>query len=187
MSNKDTYNEVIVPQLMKDLGIKNKLALPKLKKVVINVGIGANKTNPKLTEMVMANLTAITGQKPVIRKARKAISGFKVRTGDEVGLMVTLRGQRMYDFVQKVAHVTLPRLRDFRGLDPKSFDQAGNLTLGFKEQLIFPEIINEKTEVVHGLEMTMIINSNNVENSTKLLVALGFPFKKIETVKEKNG
>lgn len=184
MSNKDTYNEVIAPLLTKDLGIKNKLALPRLRKVVVNVGIGANKTNPKLTEMVLSNLTAITGQKPVIRKARKAISGFKVRTGDEVGLMVTLRGQRMYDFVQKIAHVTLPRLRDFRGLDPKSFDQAGNFTLGFKEQLIFPEITNEKTEVVHGLEVTMIMNTYNAEHSKQLLVALGFPFKKNAEVKE---
>jgi large subunit ribosomal protein L5 len=184
MSNKDTYNDVIVPLLTKDLGIKNKLALPKLRKVVVNVGIGANKTNPKLTETVMANLTAITGQKPVIRKARKAISGFKVRTGDEVGLMVTLRGQRMYDFVQKIAHVTLPRLRDFRGLDPKSFDQAGNFTLGFKEQLIFPEITNEKTEVTHGLEVSMIMNTHNAEHSKQLLVALGFPFKKNAEVKE---
>lgn len=184
MSNKDTYNDVIVPLLTKDLDIKNKLALPKLRKVVVNVGIGANKTNPKLTEIVLANLTAITGQKPVIRKARKAISGFKVRTGDEVGLMVTLRGQRMYDFVQKIAHVTLPRLRDFRGLDPKSFDQAGNFTLGFKEQLIFPEITNEKTEVTHGLEVSMIMNTYNAEHSKQLLVALGFPFKKNAEVKE---
>jgi len=184
---KDTYNETIAKKLMTDLKVKNSMALPKLKKVVVNVGIGGNKSNPKLTEIVTANLLAITGQRPVIRRARKAISGFKVRTGDEVGLMVTLRGQRMYDFIQKVAHITLPRLRDFRGLDLKSFDQAGNMTIGFKEQLIFPEITNEKAEVVHGLEVTMIINSYNPEHSEKLLVALGFPFKKSVQVKEQNG
>lgn len=182
INRKDTYNEVIVPQLMKDLGVKNKLALPRLKKVVVNVGIGANKQNPKFTEIVSANLASITGQKPAVRKARKAVSGFKVRVGDEVGLMVTLRGQKMYDFVQKIAHGALPRLRDFRGLDPKSFDQAGNFTLGFKEQLIFLEITNEKSEIAHGLEVSMIMNSYNPEHSKKLLVALGFPFKK-----EQNG
>lgn len=188
MSNlRDTYEKEIVPALIKDLGIKNKMALPKLQKVVVNVGIGSNKVSPKFSEMVTANLMAITGQKPVIRKARKAISGFKVRTGDEVGLMVTLRGDKMYDFVQKIAHVTLPRLRDFRGLDPESFDQGGNLTLGFKEQLIFPEITSEKTESVHGLEVTMIINSKSPENSRKLLEAFGFPFKKSLETKESNG
>lgn len=187
---KDIYEKEIIPSLMKDLGIKNKLALPKLQKVVVNVGIGANKTNPKLTEIVTANLEAITGQHPAIRKARKAISGFKVRTGDVVGLMVTLRGAKMYDFVQKIAHITLPRLRDFRGLNPESFDKAGNFTLGFKEQLIFPEITSEKTELAHGLEVSMIINSHSSKNSRKLLEAFGFPFKKsLDTLgaKEQNG
>jgi large subunit ribosomal protein L5 len=179
---KKDYLEKIVPQLMTELQITNKMAAPKLQKVVVNVGIGGNKANPKLTETVRANLEAITGQHPAIRKARKAISGFKVRTGDEVGLVVTLRGERMYEFVQKIAHITLPRLRDFRGLDPKSFDKAGNFSLGFKEQLIFPEITTEKSEFTHGLEVSMIINSQSVEKSQKLLESLGFPFKK-----EQNG
>ena len=183
MSNfKENFEKNIVPQLMTDLTITNRMAVPRLKKVVVNVGIGASKVNPKFTENVKANLEAITGQKPAIRRARKAISGFKLRQGDEVGLTVTLRGVRMYDFVQKIAHVTLTRLRDFRGLDQKSFDQAGNFTLGFKEQLIFPEITTEKSEVVHGLEVTMIINSYSADHSRKLLESLGFPFKK-----EQNG
>ncbi|MEI6040352.1 MAG: 50S ribosomal protein L5 [Candidatus Berkelbacteria bacterium] len=179
---KKNFEEKIIPVLMSELGIKNKMAAPKLQKVVVNVGIGGNKVNPKLTETVRANIQAITGQTPVVRRARKAISGFKVRTGDEVGLMVTLRGEKMHEFIQKIAHVTLPRLRDFRGLDPKSFDKAGNFTLGFKEQLIFPEITTEKSEFVHGLEVTMIINSQSAEKSRKLLESLGFPFKK-----EQNG
>jgi large subunit ribosomal protein L5 len=179
---KKYYEEKIVPQLMADLKIKNKMAVPHLVKVVVNVGVGGNKTNPKLTETVQANLIAITGQKPAVRRARKAISGFKVRTGDEVGLMVTLRGERMHEFIQKIAHITLPRLRDFRGLDPKSFDQAGNFTLAFKEQLIFPEITAEKTELAHGLEVTMVINSHSETKSRKLLEAFGFPF-----AKEQNG
>ncbi len=175
---KKIYEETIVPQLMKDLGIANTMAVPRLQKVVVNVGIGQNKVNPKFAEMVKANIEAITGQRPVIRKSRKAISGFKLRAGDEVGLMVTLRGEKMYDFLQKIAHVTLPRLRDFRGLNPKSFDQAGNFTLGFKEQLIFPEITTEKSESTHGLEVSMIINSKSALKSQKLLESFGFPFMK---------
>lgn len=179
MSNlRKNYEEKIIPSLMNDLQITNKMAVPRLRKVVLNVGIGQNKQNPKFTEMVQANLLAIAGQKPVIRRARKAISGFKVREGDEVGLMVTLRGDRMYDFVEKLAHVTLPRLRDFRGLNQDSFDRAGNLTIGFKEQIIFPEITTEKSENSHGLEVTMIINSKSAQGSQKLLESFGFPFKK---------
>lgn len=176
------YEQIIVPTLMKELQITNHMAVPKVKKVVVNVGIGGAKVNAKLPDSVRANIEAITGQRAVIRRARKAISGFKVRTGDEVGLMVTLRGDRMYDFLDKLANVTLPRLRDLRGLDPKSFDQAGNFTLGLKEQIIFPEITTEKAELIHGLEVSIIINSYSKINSQKLMEALGFPFKK-----EQNG
>lgn len=182
-SLKEQYTITIAPALMKELDITNLLAVPKLQKVVVNVGIGQNKLNASFNKVVTENITAITGQKPVIRRARKAISGFKVRENDEVGLMVTLRGTRMYDFVQKIAHVTLPRLRDFRGLDPKSFDSDGNLTIGFKEQIIFPEITTEKAENIHGLEVTMVINSHNPQASQKLLEKFGFPFKK----EQKNG
>jgi len=182
-SLKEQYNTEIVPALMKELDIANRLAVPKLKKVVVNIGIGQNKLNANFGKLAAENIMAITGQKPVTRLARKAISGFKVRENDEVGLTVTLRGQRMYDFVQKVAHVALPRLRDFRGLDSRSFDQAGNLTIGLKEQIIFPEITTEKAENIHGLELTMVINSYNPQASQKLLEKFGFPFKK----EQKNG
>lgn len=183
MSNlRKKYEEKIVPSLMESLNIKNRMAVPKVQKVVVNVGIGASKVNPKLAEIVQANLEAITGQKPVMRRARKAISGFKVRQGDEVGLMVTLRSDRMYDFLDKLANITFPRLRDFRGLNQKSFDSAGNISIGFKEQIIFPEITTEKSENIHGLEVSIIINSYNAETSQKLLESLGFPFKK-----EQNG
>ncbi len=179
---KDKYNQEIAPALMEELGVKNMLALPKLKKVVLNVGIGAARLNPKIAEAARENLMAISGQSPTVRRARKAISGFKVRAGEEVGLMVTLRGSRMYDFVQKLANITLPRLRDFRGIDPKSIDRAGNLTIGLKEQIIFPEITTQKAETLHGLEVTMVINSNSPVASQKLLEKIGFPFKK-----EQNG
>lgn len=177
------YEEIIVPNLKKELGINNVMALPKLEKVLVNVGIGKIvKTNPKFNEIVTNNIIAITGQKPSIRKAKKAISGFKVRAGDEVGLTVTLRGDKMYDFLDKLTNVTLPRLRDFRGLNPKSFDQNGNFTIGIKEQIVFPEITHEKAEIIHGLEATIVIRNGSNMNSKKLLEELGFPF-----MKENNG
>ena len=181
-SLKEQFEKEIIPTLMNDLKITNRFAVPRLQKVVVNAGIGQNKVNPKFKEMVEANLISITGQKPNVRRARKAISGFKVRTGDEVGLTVTLRGAKMYDFVQKTANITLPRLRDFKGIDPKSFDGAGNITVGFKEQVIFPEIMTENSENIHGLEVSFIINSNSPENSRRLMELFGFPFKK-----EQNG
>lgn len=180
---KQNYQEKIVPVLQQELKIGNRLAVPRVQKVTVNVGIGKiAKTNSKLTEEIVANLAAITGQKPAVRRARQAISGFKVRAGEEVGLMVTLRGEKMYDFLAKLANIALPRLRDFRGLDPKSFDPNGNLTLGIKEQIIFPEIMHEKAEQLHGLEVSIITNSGSAKKSQKLLEELGFPFKK-----EKNG
>jgi len=179
MSNlKKKYETEIVSALQQELGIKNPLAAPRLEKVVVNVGLGGAKLNPKIAESAKENIMAITGQRATVRRARQAISGFKLRAGDEVGLAVTLRGNKMYDFVQKLANISLPRLRDFRGLDPKSFDQDGNYTLGIKEQIIFPEITTEKSELIHGLEVTMVINSHDAVASQKLLEKLGFPFKK---------
>lgn len=165
-----------MPALREELGIKNVMALPKLQKVVVNVGTGQNKVNPKFSENATNNLIAITGQKPAKRLARKAISGFKIREGDEVGLVVTLRGEKMYDFVDKLANITLPRLRDFRGFNEKSFDQAGNYTLGLKDQLIFPEISHEKAESAHGLEITFVLKSPSSKASKLLMEKLGFPF-----------
>jgi len=175
---KERYDKEIVPALIEELGVKNRMALPKLRKVMVNVGIGAVKLNPKIEEAAANSLLAITGQKPTLRRARKAISGFKIRENDPVGLTVTLRGAKMYDFIDKLAHITLPRLRDFRGLDNKSFDQAGNITVGVKEQIVFPEITTDKAELLHGLEITMVINSYSSEASQKLLEKIGFPFKK---------
>jgi len=195
-SLKEKYLQEIAPSLSEELGIKNRMAVPKLQKVVLNVGIGASKVNPKMTESARETLKSITGQAPAVRRARKAISGFKIREGEDVGLTVTLRGTKMYEFVEKLANVTLPRLRDFRGLDPKSFDRAGNLSIGFKEQIIFPEITTQKAEVLHGLEVTIVINSYSSDASQKLLEKLGFPFKKSPEgsnpstslgAKEKNG
>jgi len=181
MSNLNRiYQEKIVPKFL-EKGYKNKMAVPKVIKVVINIGIGKQNSNPGYKQEVAANLAKITGQKPAIRKARKAISGFKVKIGDEVGLIVTLRGQKMYDFLQKLANITLPRIRDFRGIDPKSIDEHGNLNLGIKEHIVFPEISHEVTEL-HGLGITINTNAKSPDAAQQLLEALGFPFKK-----EKNG
>jgi len=154
----------------------NVMAVPKVTKVIINVGIGKNRGNEKFVQDVTDNLTKISGQKPTIRKAKKAISGFKVREGDKVGLVVTLRGNRMCDFLDKLANAALPRLRDFRGLDPKSFDKENNFTLGVKEHNIFPEV-TQATENIHGLEITINTTAKTQEDGTKLLKGLGFPFK----------
>ena len=156
--------------------VTNVMAMPKVTKVVINVGIGKNRDNQKYVEDVSSNLTKISGQKPAIRKAKKAIAGFKVRAGDNVGLVVTLRGRRMNDFLKKLSHITLPRLRDFRGLDPKSFDKENNFTLGIKEHVIFPET-SHAAENIHGLEITINTTAKTRDDAVKLLKELGFPFK----------
>lgn len=178
---KGKYQTEIVPTFLTE-GIKNKMAVPKVKKVVINVGIGKNRSLPKYKEEVTENLMKITGQKPTSRRARKAISEFKIKMGDEVGLMVTLRGEKMYDFLDKLANITLPRLRDFRGLNPKSIDNFGNFSLGMKEHLIFPEISGE-SGVMHGLGISVNTTAQSKEETQKLLEYLGFPFIK----KENNG
>lgn len=182
---KEIYNKKIISDLKKELGIKNSFAVPHLKKVVINVGIGQVKTNPKFAEIVTETLMAITGQKPAVRRAKKAISGFKTRQGDQVGLMVTLRKDRMYDFTDKLANIVLPRLRDFRGLNEKGFDQNGNYTLGIAEQIIFPEITHEKAETMHGMSITFNTTAKDSKEGYALMKALGFPFKKIREESQK--
>ncbi|AKM82697.1 TPA: 50S ribosomal protein L5 [Candidatus Berkelbacteria bacterium] len=172
---KDMYLEKIVPQLQKEDKL-NKMAVPKVEKVVINVGIGKIRANEGLVNQIKKNIEAIAGQKPAVRKAKKAISGFKVREGDEVGLTVTLRGERMYDFMDKLANVTLPRVRDFRGLNPKSFDKKGGFTLGIREHIYFPEVAHS-TENIHGLEVTIVTTAKTPVEAQKLLKLLGFPFK----------
>lgn len=176
------YNEEIIPKLQKELSIENKYAIPKIKKVVINVGIGKIRDNEKNVDAIKKDLALICGQMPATRKAKKAISGFKVRKGEEVGLMVTLRNDKMYDFIDKLANITLPRLRDFRGINDKSFDKFGNLTIGIRESIVFPELASH-TENIFGVGVVIVINSKNILYSKKLLEYLGFPFNK----KEKNG
>lgn len=156
---------------------KNKLAVPKVTKVVVSSGIGKIRENEKLKKMIKSNLSAITGQMPAVRKAKKAISGFKVREGEEVGYITTLRGIKMYDFLDKLANTVLPRVRDFRGLDPKSFDQAGNFNLGIREHIVFSEIAAH-ADNIHSLEVTIVTSAKKQKEAQKLLEMLGFPFKK---------
>jgi len=163
---------------MKDLGYDNILAVPRLEKVVINVGTSQGLKDAKYNEGVEATLKRITGQRPVKTLARQSISNFKIRAGQTVGLMVTLRSGRMYDFLDKLINVTLPRVRDFRGLDPKNIDQSGNLNLGLKEHLAFPEIKSDEVEKIHGLQITVVTTAKNKTEGLALLRELGFPFSK---------
>jgi len=156
----------------------NKLATPRLTKAVINCGIGKTRDNPKIIQAAEENLALITGQKPKVCPAKQAISGFKIRKGDQVGLMITLRGKRMADFVYKLANIVLPRMRDFRGLSEKNFDQNGNFTLGIAEQIVFPEITPERAEVIHGMSITLVSTAKDEKEGRILLESLGFPFKK---------
>lgn len=175
---QEIFKSKIIPDLAKKLELKNTMAVPNLKKIVINVGIGKNRENPKFKEIVTENLKSITGQQPKVTKAKKAIAGFKIRQNDEIGLVVTLRKDRMYDFAYKLANIVLPRMRDFRGLDEKDFDKAGNFTLALREQVIFPEISHEKAETIHGMSITFVSTAKNLKEGRMLLEALGFPFQK---------
>ena len=169
------YKEEVVPEMKKAFGYQNNLAVPKVDKVTINIGTSRALKEPKLLDMMQENLTSIAGQKPVLRRARKSISGFNIKEGMVVGLKVTLRGKRMEEFLDKLINITLPRVRDFRGLSIKSFDAQGNLTIGFKECSVFPEIDPNKAEVVHGLEVCVSTTARKREEGIKLLKLLGFP------------
>jgi large subunit ribosomal protein L5 len=170
------YNKEIAPALQKELGISNKMAIPKVVKVGVNIGVSSRNTDSNNLDTLEETMVKITGQKPVRTKARKAISAFKLREGMVVGLKVTLRGKRMYDFLDKLVNVAIPRIRDFRGLSVKSIDQQGNLTLGFKEHNVFPEIRSDEVERVHGLEISVVTNANNHDEGLILLQKFGFPF-----------
>ena len=161
-------------------GYKNDLAVPRIEKVIINVGAGKVLKDPKFLDKAIESLKLITGQKPLITKAKKSISGFKIREGMAIGLKVTLRGKRMEEFVEKIIHSALPRVRDFKGLSLKSFDDRGNYTIGFKEQIVFPESALQKTDFSHGLEVTVVTTAKSKKESEKLLEFIGFPFKKGE-------
>jgi len=172
------YNEVVVPKLMKELEIKNIMDCPKLEKIIVNMGVGEATQNSKLIDAAMADLTLITGQKPLLRKAKKSEAGFKLREGMPIGAKVTLRKERMYDFLDRLVNVVLPRVRDFEGVSPKGFDGRGNYTLGLKEQIVFPEIEIDKVDKTLGLGITIVSTAQNDEEGRALLKAFGMPFKK---------
>lgn len=173
---KEKYTNDVVPALMKQFDYTSIMQSPKLEKVVINMGIGDAITNPKALEDAVAELTEITGQKPVITKAKKSISNFKLRDGMSIGCKVTLRGERMYEFMDKLMNVSLPRVRDFRGVSAESFDGRGNYTLGVKEQLIFPEIDYDKVNRVRGMDIVIVTTAKTDEEGRALLANLGMPF-----------
>jgi large subunit ribosomal protein L5 len=174
---KDKYRKEVVPQMMKEFSYKNIMQVPRLEKIVLNVGLGEAINNIKLLDAAQNELTIIAGQKAVITKAQKSIAGFKLRQGMPIGCKVTLRGDRMYDFLDKLISIAIPRIRDFRGLPSKSFDGRGNYAMGVKEQFIFPEIDYDKVEMVHGLDIIMCTNARTDEEGKALLRSLGMPFK----------
>lgn len=176
---KTRFNTEIVHELKKELGVKNSMSVPRIKKVTINCGIGTFvKTHNKDYSSVVDNITAITGQKPIVQKARLAVSNFKIKKGDPVGVVVTIRGKRMYDFLNKLINVVFPRVRDFRGIPKKAFDKKGNYTVGFKEHIMFPEISPDDVLKIHGLQIVITTTAENADEGFKLLSAMGFPFRK---------
>lgn len=173
---KEYYHEEIRPALQKELGLENIMEVPRLEKVVINMGVGEAVQNIKALENAVEDLKLISGQKPIVSKAKKSIAGFKLRQGMPIGAKVTLRGNRMYEFVDRLINVALPRVRDFRGVSPKSFDGRGNFTLGIKEQLIFPEIDYDKVDKVRGMDIVFVTSAQNDEQAKELLQMMGMPF-----------
>lgn len=175
---KERYTNEIVPALREKFKYENIMQVPKLNKVVINMGVGAAKENPKLLESAVSEMTLIAGQKPVITHAKKSIANFKLREGMKVGCKVTLRGDRMYDFLDKLMNIALPRVRDFRGVSDTSFDGRGNYALGIKEQLIFPEIEYDQIDAIKGLDIIIVTTAKTDEEAKEFLTLLGMPFKK---------
>ncbi|MEW6725137.1 MAG: 50S ribosomal protein L5 [Bacillota bacterium] len=173
---RQKYLDEAVPALAKEFGYTNAMEIPKLEKIVINMGVGDAIQNPKALENAVAELTTISGQKPIITKAKKSIAAFKVRAGMTIGCKVTLRGDRMYDFLDRLISIALPRVRDFRGVSPNAFDGRGNYTLGIREQLIFPEIDYDKVEKVRGMDVVIVTTAKTDEEARGLLKHLGMPF-----------
>lgn len=178
MSLKTTYKEKSIPALKQAFGLTNPMAVPKVNKVVLNVGVGKTLKDPKMLEAIIEDLKGIAGLAPVKTLAKKSIAGFKIRENQVVGLTVTLRGRRMYDFLEKFVNVALPRVRDFKGLDPKKFDGHGNYNVGIKEQIVFPETTREHLDYVFGLEVNIQTSTNDDKKGLELLKSLGFPFQK---------
>lgn len=175
---KEYYVSSVAPAMMKKFGYKNVMEIPKLDKVVINVGCGEAKENKKIVEAIMTDLAAITGQKPIECKAKKSVANFKLREGMTIGVKVTLRADRMYEFVDRLFNVAFPRVRDFRGINPNSFDGRGNYSTGIKEQLIFPEIEFDKIDKVRGMDINFITTAKTDEEAKELLTLMGAPFSK---------
>ena len=175
---KKLYNEEIAPSLMKKFNYDSKMEIPKVEKIVINMGVGEAARDSKFIEAAVKDLELISGQKPVITKARKSIAGFKIREGQEIGAKVTLRGEQMYNFMEKLIKISLPRVRDFRGISPKSFDGRGNYTLGLTEQLIFSEIDYDKVVKVRGMDIVFVTTAKTNEEALDLLKGFGMPFRK---------
>ena len=175
---KDTYNNEIVDAMTKKFGYKNIMQVPKLDKVVINMGVGEAKDNAKLLDAAIKDLETITGQKAVVTRAKNSVANFKIREGQAIGCKVTLRGERMYEFVGRLINLALPRVRDFRGVNPNAFDGRGNYALGIKEQLIFPEIEYDKVDKVRGMDVIFVTTANTDEEARELLTLFNMPFQK---------
>lgn len=175
---KERYENEIVEDLMKSLNLSNLMQVPRIEKVVVNIGLGEALDNPKALDAAVSDLGTITGQRPIVNKARKSIANFKLREGRAIGAKVTLRGDRMWAFLDRLMNVALPRVRDFRGVSPNSFDGRGNYTLGLREQLVFPEIEYDKIDKIRGLEVTIVTTADNDEYGRQLLQLLGMPFRK---------
>ncbi len=184
MNLKEKYTKEVVPQMIEKFGYKNKMAVPKIEKVVINTSFGkliagkGSDEQRKIHKSIIDDLSIICGQKLVLTKAKQSIAGFKIREGMAVGAMVTLRGKKMNDFLERLIHIDLPRTRDFRGIEPKSFDKSGNLSIAVKEHIIFPEILPEKAKIIFGFEITVVTTAKNKEEGTELLRLIGFPIKR---------
>lgn len=175
---KELYKKDVAPELMKKFSYKNVMQIPKLDKIIINVGAGEARDNSKVIDAIVADLAAITGQKPSVCKARKSVANFKLREGMNIGVKVTLRGNKMYEFMDRLFNVALPRVRDFRGINPNSFDGRGNYNMGLKEQLIFPEIEYDKIDKVRGMDICFVTTANTDEEAKELLTLMGAPFAK---------
>lgn len=173
---KEKYSDEVAKGLMEKFGYKNIMEIPKIEKVVLNMGVGEAVSNPKVLDVAINDMTIIAGQKPVVTRAKKSIAAFKIREGMPIGAKVTLRGQRMYEFLDKLLNIALPRVRDFRGVSPRSFDGRGNYTMGIKEQLIFPEIEYEKVDKVRGMDIIIVTTAKTDEEARELLKLMGMPF-----------
>jgi len=177
---RDRYRQEIVPELMKEFNYSNVMQVPELEKIVVNIGLGEAVSNAKALESAVGDMSAITGQRPVVTRAKKSIAAFKLRAGMPIGAMVTLRGPRMYEFLDRLISIALPRIRDFRGVSPNAFDGRGNYTLGLREQLAFPEIDYDRIDKTRGLEVSLVTSAKTDEEGRRLLALLGMPFARTE-------